>query len=235
MTTIINHHIGDGFTSPCGLEPAAVYLGLQAGFTNVWDKVDCTDCLTKGGRTPDPQPMQLFYLTFGVQYGRELHPTWAGANGNGWVTIEATDYTRARGLAVAYFDLRWSMLNPAAHFDTADHQARYYPQGELVRITQGVQPDEALGLRHFSTSQPQLYGVAEGDMVAWRIEGILKEDSNTDSVVELGYEAETFHTDCGDRGRALFAKISEEDPRVMAWELDWSNEYECKLCGRRIT
>lgn len=48
----VMHHMGDGMLSPCGLPPAAVYRGFQAGFTTEWSDVDCPKCLAykpKGG------------------------------------------------------------------------------------------------------------------------------------------------------------------------------------------
>lgn len=78
---------------------------------------------------------QEFYLTFGVQYPREPHPTWSGADKNGWVKIIARDEPAARQLAIAHFRQHWSMLYPADHFDEEENKLRYYPLGQLAVIT----------------------------------------------------------------------------------------------------
>jgi len=76
-----------------------------------------------------------FYLTFGVQYPGVPHPTWAGADKDGWVTIEARDYDAARELAVAHFKTHWSMLYPAEHFPEEYNKRKYYPKGQLALLT----------------------------------------------------------------------------------------------------
>lgn len=42
---LTTHHMGNGLTSPCGLEPASVYNGFQGGFSTDWADVDCAACL----------------------------------------------------------------------------------------------------------------------------------------------------------------------------------------------
>lgn len=79
--------------------------------------------------------MPKFYLTFGVQYSREEHPRWAGADPNGWVLIEAPSEPDARELAVAHFGIHWSMLYPSQHFPEALNKQKYYPIGELAVLT----------------------------------------------------------------------------------------------------
>lgn len=68
-----------------------------------------------------------YYLTFGVQYYDEPHPEWPDCNPAGWVRIVAQSYEEARALAVDRFDLHWSMLTPAVHFNR-----KYFPAGELM-------------------------------------------------------------------------------------------------------
>lgn len=79
--------------------------------------------------------LQKFYLTFGVQYAREEHPKWHGADPDGWVLIEAHSEPEARELAVAHFDHYWSMLYPGTHFPVEYNKQRFYPVGELAVLT----------------------------------------------------------------------------------------------------
>lgn len=233
-TPLTTHHIGNGFHSPCGLRPADVYHGLQAAFTSAWDGVDCTDCLIKGGRSTDPLPLKNFYLTFGVQYGTEVHPIWTGADGKGWLLIRAEDYQHARQLAVSYLALHWSMLNPEEHFDAADMQARYFPLGTLATITQGQVPAAETGLIQFEASSPDVHGVKHDTIIGCRIEGVLMQGSDADAIEALGYEVELVHTECTTAGRALFALIEEEDHSVMAFEIDYNNLPTCPVCQKVI-
>ena len=71
---------------------------------------------------------QDFFLTFGVQYHSQPHPTWPECNPSGWVRISAPTYEDARAIAVERFGLAWSMLTPSANFTPG----RFYPAGELM-------------------------------------------------------------------------------------------------------
>jgi hypothetical protein len=70
---------------------------------------------------------QNYFLTFGIRYYSEPHPTWPECNPKGWVRITASDYEEARVIAELTFGLHWSMLTPAANFNP-----RYFPAGELM-------------------------------------------------------------------------------------------------------
>jgi hypothetical protein len=170
-----------------------------------------------------------FYLTFGVQYEYQEHPYWKGADPAGWVRIMAKTHDAAIALARAYFGERYAFLYPADHFN-ADEDRKYYPHGELAVIEQGNLTVEGDGPKPIvTTSEPELYGVAQDATVAVRIEGILKENPGVDPDVEL------FHRTCVERGTELFARIDERDNNVQAFELDWSVPNECPVCGVSIT
>ena len=76
-----------------------------------------------------------FYLTFGVQYPGVPHPTWAGADKDGWVTIEARDYDAALELANAHFGRHYSQVIPANHFPEEFNKRKYFPKGQLALLT----------------------------------------------------------------------------------------------------
>lgn len=82
-----------------------------------------------------PELNKKWYLTFGVQYSREPHPTWPGAHPDGWVVILAPTEPAARELAIAHFKLHWSMLSPDAYFPVELNKQKYYPRGELAVLT----------------------------------------------------------------------------------------------------
>lgn len=254
MTEYITHHMGDGYASPCGLEPAAVYRGFQGAFSTDWADVDCPACLTKrpaGVGAPTPQ-LQKFYLTFGVQYSHTPHPTWPGANPDGWVLIEAVTESRARGLAYLYFKEYWSMLTPEAHFPAELNKARYYPLGEIARLRVGhssIMVDSRLTIDGKAVSCPKFavpatasdplwYGVFDHEVMACRIEGKAKPEyvrHTSDSYEELGYDAMIVHPHCYDAAARRFSAITEVDRQVQAGELDWADPQECDVCGVSIT
>lgn len=175
-----------------------------------------------------------FYLTFGVQYGREIHPYWSGAHHEGWVQIHTKDESSARQLARRYFGLRWSMLYDNLSFNPVESKARYYPRGVIALITDdgAVSTDPAIlpPSVHITESDPEFHGVDPTDVVGARIEGHLKEGGDPDF-----YDVELFHRDCADDGRDLFREITEEDSRVMAFELDWNQPAHCDVCDRSLT
>lgn len=75
--------------------------------------------------------MQEFYITFGVQYGRdpekhEIHPL--GMTGNGYAVIEADDYEDARDAAFEVFGSRWAFVYTDKPLDIRA------PEGELARF-----------------------------------------------------------------------------------------------------
>lgn len=173
-------------------------------------------------------PLKDFYLTFGVKYpADEVHPHWPGANSKGYVRILATDEEQARHTARQHFGLLWSHLHEPIHFNP-----ERWPEGELAVI---VQERADAPVRWFNSSQPDYYGVKANDVVAVRVEGKLKADSDEDAIEELGYEVEYFHPHCATEGMGLFEHISEVDMHVLAFELDWNSPTHCPVCETSIT
>lgn len=174
-------------------------------------------------------PLKDFYLTFGIMYPTTTHPHWPGANGGGYVRILAEDEEQARHTARQHFGLAWSHLYEPIHFNV---DSEYWPLGELAVI---VQERADQPVRWFTSSQPEYYGVGARDVVAVRVEGRLKEDSDEDALEELGYEVELFHPRCATEGMTLFEHISEVDMHVLAFELDWNSPAHCTVCETSIT
>ncbi len=79
--------------------------------------------------------MELFYVTFGVQYTKNPEygePTQRGMHKDGYAVIEAPDEETARAIAKAVFGDEWSRLYTAAEYDVDNR--KYQPDGELLRI-----------------------------------------------------------------------------------------------------
>jgi hypothetical protein len=182
-----------------------------------------------------PTPLQRFFVTFGVMYRHETHPYWAGAHPDGWLLVLAPDEEAARHRVRMFIGLKWAFLYDVQRF--RDDDVRYYPKGELAVIsTDGDdQPGVGAPTRRFGTSSPEYYGHDDTEIVACRIEGILKENSDRDCVEALGYEAELVHLHCFVEGVALFKSVSEVDRAVQAGELDWADPHECPICETSIT
>lgn len=182
--------------------------------------------------------LKNFYLTFGVQYRHEPHPYWKGADPDGWVLIQATDYDAARRQAVRHFGQRWSMLYEAAYFNEEENKARYYPKGAIAEIISDGQtltywhpegtPAPSI---HITPADPEYYGKDPRDVVAARIEGHLYKNPS-----EM-YDVVLVHRDCREEAQNLFKVITEEDDRVRAFEIDWSQpaNFTCDVCKVPIT
>lgn len=183
--------------------------------------------MTKTERVGVPTPLQNFYLTFGVMYPSTTHPHWPGADGGGWVRVLATDEEAARYTVRQHFGSAWCFLYDEQHFNP-----KGFSKGELAVIVQQRNTDP---VRWFSASDPQFHGREEREVVAVRVEGILKENSDADAVRELGSAVETFHPQCATEGIALFKEIHDVDMEVLAFELDWSQPYHCEVCQESIT
>lgn len=183
-----------------------------------------------------------FYVTFGVQYSRtpsdlygtETHPYWPeGADKDGWVRIMAKTHDQAVNLARAYFGERYAFIYPADRFDTTKER-KWFPLGELAVIELGSVPlpgnpgDAPQPI--VTTSEPNLYGVADHTTVAARIEGELIGRPNPEAS-----DVELVHRDCLDEGRELFVQVFNVDTNVMAFELDWAVPHECPVCHVSIT
>jgi hypothetical protein len=146
---IVTHHMGNGLRSPCLLQPADVYSGLQAGFTTDWSDVDCPACLEAkpGGLVDQLATMKHFYVTFGVKYAHETHPHWPAAHPDGWLEVIAPDYDTARALVHSYIGNVFAFMYEADRFDR-----KWHPRGRLATISadgvlipvEGVEPPTPL-------------------------------------------------------------------------------------------
>lgn len=76
--------------------------------------------------------VRTFYVTFGQQYPRELHPTFPRADRDGWVAMTyALDEDEAWEVAVAVFGRDgFSML----YDEPAKPTLELYPLGELAEL-----------------------------------------------------------------------------------------------------
>lgn len=196
---------------------------------------------TEGVGTPTP-PLHSFYITFGGRYRYERHPYWGGADPNGWLEVIAPDEDAAVELVWAHIGRAWAFIYPAERFDTTENR-KYYKKGRLAIISVAEGPvlyaasHEGPPLRsRFTPSDPQWHGRESSERVCARIEGKLAENSDTDAIENLGYEAEHVHRHCFVEGVALFREVTDVDFRVMASELDWSDrsQYQCAVCGEPI-
>jgi hypothetical protein len=84
--------------------------------------------------------MAKFYLTFGVKYAREAHPTFPRAHPNGYVVIEADVYEDAREKVIEVFGIYWcdlyteyGFLNPMPVSGVPPIEC--FPAGEIDRFT----------------------------------------------------------------------------------------------------
>ena len=77
--------------------------------------------------------MTDFYVTFGSQYPREGHPTWAGAHRDGWLRVVADDELAARLAVIEKLGRAWSSI----YESLADMSVEYYPLGELGVLQDG--------------------------------------------------------------------------------------------------
>jgi hypothetical protein len=71
-----------------------------------------------------------FYVTFGQQYLRELHPTCEVAHPDGYVEVVAWNELRARALTVHHLGTAWSFM-----YDDEPDLATF-PLGVIARITE---------------------------------------------------------------------------------------------------
>lgn len=76
--------------------------------------------------------MKTFYLTFGVQYAREVHPSGSHVHPDGYVVIKAPEYDIARDLAVQLYGKQWSDLY-GIH-DIGTWELDLFPRGVLLTI-----------------------------------------------------------------------------------------------------
>lgn len=240
---MVTHNMGNGFTSPCGLEPASVYFGFEGAFTTDWADVDCPTCLTHNPQRSTPvvanpevgaPKLRTFYVSFGMMYAHEKHPHWPGAHPHGWLEVQAPDEEAARLLLRTFIGTRYAFM-----YDEERFERKWHPRGRLATITtnggifpaEGVEPPTPL----FGPSDCRYYGVDTNVVVAARIEGVLSEGSDADCIEKLGYEAELVHKECLTEGLALFKEVHEVDSRVMAGELDYADPHECPVCEVSIT
>lgn len=175
--------------------------------------------------------LRSFYVTFGVMYYHTPHPYWGGAHPGGYLEVLAPDEDAARFLVRSFIGTKWSHMY--------DRKPEWAERGRLATITtnggvfteEGVEPPTP----RFGPSDCQYYGTDSNEVVAARIEGILANDSDTDCIEQLGYEAELVHKHCLTEGLGLFATVHEVDSRVMAGELDYNDPHNCPVCDTSIT
>lgn len=181
----------------------------------------------------EPAPvMQTFYVTFGVMYRHTPHPYWEHAHPDGWLEVEAPDETAARELVQAHIGTQYAFMYSEQEFNRPHPQRpNRFPLGMLARISvRGFPPPK----RRFHPSSPEWHGRNPREVICARIEGILAEGSDTETVQELGYEARHVHRSCYEDGLALFKEVQDTDFSVLAFELDWTELPDCAVCGRGI-
>ena len=81
----------------------------------------------------EPLKLNKYYVTFGVQYHHETHPTDPSITPDGWAVIEAHSEESARQIANAVFDGEWSMIYTEENF-----APEYYPMGAIYKVYQRV-------------------------------------------------------------------------------------------------
>lgn len=94
---------------------------------NDWFQVEEEARVDSDSEQPD---LVRMYITFGVQYSREPHPTFPKAHPSGYFVIEAPTQVACRELAVLLFNRAWAFDYTEAEFDPS-----YHPMGELGRIS----------------------------------------------------------------------------------------------------
>lgn len=67
-----------------------------------------------------------FYLTFGVQYAVEPHPTLPRVDPDGYIIVHAPDEITAREMVIQRCGRAWSMLYPED-----DWQPSFFPAGPM--------------------------------------------------------------------------------------------------------
>jgi hypothetical protein len=97
------------------------------GMYNDWYKVEDEPKVDSDSEQPD---LVRMYITFGVQYAREPHPSFPAAHPSGYFVIEAPTQVACRELAVLLFNRHWAFDYTEAEFDPS-----YHPMGELGRIS----------------------------------------------------------------------------------------------------
>jgi hypothetical protein len=72
--------------------------------------------------------MSQFYFTFGQRYKHEPHPK--GGHPDGWFTIEAKDWDKARQAMVDICGPKWANQ----YDDTNPPDLKTFPRGELRKL-----------------------------------------------------------------------------------------------------
>lgn len=70
-----------------------------------------------------------FFLTFGIRYKYESHPSGVKINPDGYIIIHAYSYYDARNLAFSKFGDAWFRVYDVNSFD-----ASYFPAGVIAEI-----------------------------------------------------------------------------------------------------
>lgn len=76
---------------------------------------------------PPATTLNKFYVTFGIKYATERHPTFEDAHPDGVLEVSAVDTEAARAIVTDKLGSAWAFLYPAGefHFD-------HYPLGVLA-------------------------------------------------------------------------------------------------------
>lgn len=71
--------------------------------------------------------VSTYCLTFGDQFRSEEHPTFPAAHPDGWVEVEADDYSHAVRIGYALFGGKWASAYPRHLI-----QEQFFPRGCLA-------------------------------------------------------------------------------------------------------
>lgn len=84
------------------------------------------------GEKATPEPLTTYYVTFGQKYRQEPHPTLGKLSylPDGYFTLRAPDYRRARRIAIEYLGLNWSGIYELTR-EARIEAMKYFPLGEL--------------------------------------------------------------------------------------------------------
>lgn len=129
VTVVTSATSSEGIAHDVNLASRHIALGAvdrSSGYDQ-WFKVEETPRVDSDSEQPD---LVRSYITFGMQYAREPHPTFPAAHPNGYFVIEAPTAVACRELAVLLFQRHWAFDYGEAEFDPSFH-----PLGELGRIS----------------------------------------------------------------------------------------------------
>jgi len=73
--------------------------------------------------------MNKYYVTVGQRYRQEQHPLFPRAHPDGWITVHAESYNRAREGVEQVLGEHWSVIYSELSF-----HKDYFPKGEVGAI-----------------------------------------------------------------------------------------------------